>query len=252
MDPMVESAWIAAAAAAIGVIGTATVGIVGYYIARSTNKSTIEAAHADVRRTLDATRTGQITDLYSRAIDQLGSEQLHVRIGGIYALERVARDSEQDHPLVMEVLTAFIREYSREQWPKTGPGRWTRPDIQAAVTVVGHRDVKRDTQRIDLYSAILIDAELNGANLRGATLRGANLTGAFLYDTILVDTDLRDVTHDGAHLHRDDLTRPADLTGAQWSPSKPLPEGWKLRIGSDGTNRLERRDAGASDSGQQR
>ena len=37
-----------------------------------------------------------------------------MRIGGIYALERVARDSEQDHPIVMEVLTAFIREYSRE------------------------------------------------------------------------------------------------------------------------------------------
>ena len=118
--------------------------------------------------------------------------------------------------------------------------------------MVGRRDVERDTQRIDLYSAILIKAELNSANLRCATLRGANLTSAYLYDTILVDADLRDVTLDGAHLHRDDLTRPADLTGAQWSLEKPLPEGWKLRIGSDGNNRLERRDAGASDSGQQR
>ncbi len=252
MDPTVESAWIAAAAAAVGVIGTATVGIVGFFIARSTNKSTIEAAHADVRRTLDATRGGQITDLYSRAIDQLGSEQLHVRIGGIYAMERVAQDSEEDHPIVMEVLTAFIREYSHEHWPKTGPGRWTRADIQAAIAVVGRRDVERDIHRIDLYNVILIKADLTGANLRDATLRAANLTGAYLYDTILVDADLRDLTLDGAHLHRDDLTRPADLTGAQWSPEKPLPEGWKLRIGSDGSNRLERRDAGASDSGQQR
>ncbi len=117
---MVESAWIAAGAAAVGVIGTATVGIVGYFIARSTNreaiaaakattdetiasaraenKSTIEAADASVHRTLEATHAGQIIQLYSRAIDQLGSEQLHVRIGGIYALERVARDSEKDHP----------------------------------------------------------------------------------------------------------------------------------------------------------
>ena len=249
MNPMVESAWIAAAATAVGVIGVATVGIVGYYIARSTNKSTIEAAHADVYRTLDATRTGQITDLYSRAIDQLGSEQPHVRIGGIYALERVARDSEEDHQIVMEVLTAFIREYSRVPWPTTGSERWTRPDVQAAIKVVGRRVVERDAQRIDLYQAILIKADLNGAKLRDATLRDADLTGAYLYDAILVNADLRGVTLDGAHLHRNDLTRPADLTGALWSRNKPCPEGWMLRIPS---YRLKRRDAGASDSGQQR
>jgi hypothetical protein len=39
-----------------------------------------------------------------------------VRIGGIYALERIARDSAIDHPTVMEVLAAFIREHSQEQW----------------------------------------------------------------------------------------------------------------------------------------
>ena len=221
MNPMVESAWIAAGAGAVGVIGTATVGIVGYFIARSTNreaitaakattdetiasaraenKSTIEAADASVHRTLEATRAGQIIGLYSRAIDQLGSEQLHVRIGGIYALERVARDSEKDHPIVMDVLTAFIREYSREQWPPPDRGereRWTRPDVQAAVTVVGRRDVERDTQRIDLYGAIHISADL-----RGVTLEHARLLNA-------------------------------DLTGAMWSEDKPAPEGWKLRTGS--------------------
>jgi hypothetical protein len=62
-------------------------------------------------------REGQVTDRYTKAIEQLGSEKLDVRIGGIYALERIARDSARDHPTVMEVLTAFIREHSREQWP---------------------------------------------------------------------------------------------------------------------------------------
>ena len=42
-------------------------------------------------------RQGQITDRYTKAIDQLGSEKLDVRIGGIYALERIARDSARDH-----------------------------------------------------------------------------------------------------------------------------------------------------------
>ena len=58
-----------------------------------------------------------MTDRYTKAVEQLGSDKLDVRIGGIYALERIARDSARDHPAVMEVLTAFIREHSREPWP---------------------------------------------------------------------------------------------------------------------------------------
>jgi hypothetical protein len=45
-------------------------------------------------------REGQVTDRYTKAIEQLGSDKLDVRIGGIYALERVARDSARDHPTV--------------------------------------------------------------------------------------------------------------------------------------------------------
>jgi hypothetical protein len=51
-----------------------------------------------------------VTDPYTKAIEQLGSGKLDVRIGAIYALERVARDSARDHQTVIEVLTAFIRE----------------------------------------------------------------------------------------------------------------------------------------------
>ena len=69
------------------------------------------------QRTFELTEQGQVTDRYTKAITQLGDEKLDVRIGGIYALERVARDSERDHPTVMEVLAAFIREHSREPWP---------------------------------------------------------------------------------------------------------------------------------------
>ena len=68
-------------------------------------------------RNFRLSREGQVTDRYTKAIEQLGSDKLDVRIGGIYALERVARDSRRDHPTVMEVLAAFVREHSREQWP---------------------------------------------------------------------------------------------------------------------------------------
>ena len=156
------------------------------------------------RRTVELTEQGQVTDRYTKAIEQLGSEKLDVRIGGIYALERVARDSVRDHPTVMEVLTAFVREHSHEQWPQVEPGteppaRTTRPDVQAAATVIGRRTVRYDSQPVSLESADLTRANLTGANLTIARLTFADLTGA----------DLTHADLTGAHLNR------ANLTGAQ-------------------------------------
>ena len=50
------------------------------------------------RRAFELTEQGQVTDRFTRAIEQLGSDKLDVRIGRIYALERVARDSVKDQP----------------------------------------------------------------------------------------------------------------------------------------------------------
>ena len=63
-----------------------------------------------------------MTDRYTKAIKRSALKKLDVRIGGVYALERIARDSARDHPTVMEVLGAFIREHSREQWPPLDSG----------------------------------------------------------------------------------------------------------------------------------
>jgi len=43
-------------------------------------------------------REGHVTDWYTKAIEQLGSEHLDVRLGAIYALERIIIDSPRDHP----------------------------------------------------------------------------------------------------------------------------------------------------------
>src|SRR5215216_7905270 len=67
---------------------------------------------------LEATRDQQVTERFTRAIDQLGAtdnegknKKLSIRLGGIYALERTAWDSpERDYSTVMEVLTAYVRE----------------------------------------------------------------------------------------------------------------------------------------------
>jgi pentapeptide repeat protein len=195
------------------------------------------------RRTYQLTEEGQVTDRYTKAIEQLGSDKLDVRIGGIYALERIARDSVRDHPTVMDVLAAFTREHSREPWPPDAGANVPRapdaganvprPDVQAAATVIGRRNPTHDRGRIDLTGADLAGADLTGANFTGVVLTGVNLIGAYLThadltgaDLVMADlsyanlddvdftaADLRDVDLADATLTGADL-RGVDLTGA--------------------------------------
>ena len=170
-------------------------------------------------RNFTLSREGQVTDRYTKAIEQLGSDKLDVRIGGIYALERIAGDSAKDHPTVMEVLTAFVREHSREPWPPpepmaTEPKRSIRPDVQAALTVIGRRDVTRDMRRIDLIRADLTDADLRGVDLTGADLNNAFLNDAHLRRAHLRRAELWDAHLNGARFQDADLTG-ASLNGAR-------------------------------------
>jgi hypothetical protein len=82
----------------------------GLYFTAQTLRTSQETLRVN-QKTLETTQQGQITERFTKAIEQLGDkERLMVRLGGIYALERIARDSESDHWAVMEVLTAFVRE----------------------------------------------------------------------------------------------------------------------------------------------
>jgi hypothetical protein len=161
------------------------------------------------RRTFQLTEQGQVTDRYTKAIEQLGSNELGVRIGGIYALEPIARDSAKDHPTVMEVLTAFIRDLTRADL--------TRVDLRRAILYGA-----------DLTGAALIIAwDLTGADLTNAAdLTGPDLTGAHLTGAHLEGADLIDATLDGATLEG------ADLDGAWWLEGARVPDGWTADSGS--------------------
>ena len=63
----------------------------------------------------DADRERRITESFAKAVEQLGDDKLEVRLGGIYTLERIARESERDYWPIMETLTAYVRE--RAPWP---------------------------------------------------------------------------------------------------------------------------------------
>lgn len=172
---------------------------------------------------------GQVTDRYTRAIEQIGSDKLDVRIGGIFALERIARDSARDHPTVMEVLAAFIREHSGDEPASPAPDdrdderfwRTTRADVHAAVTVLGRRNTAQDVGRgPDLSGAVIRYADLTGSNFRNALFFHADLTGLILRHANLTRAIFSGTKLTGANLEG------ADLTGAWFDHDVPVPKGW--------------------------
>lgn len=58
-----------------------------------------------------AIKEGQVTERFSKAVEHLSDARLAVRLGGIYALERISKDSPiKDFWTIIEILTAFVRE----------------------------------------------------------------------------------------------------------------------------------------------
>jgi len=83
---------------ALGLITAGVAGAVGIFFTWRGQRLTQKG----LQDTLRTTREGQITERFTRAIDQLGKVEdgkklFEIRIGGIYALERISRESEEDY-----------------------------------------------------------------------------------------------------------------------------------------------------------
>lgn len=147
---------------------------------------------------------GKLTERFSKAVEMLSNkDQLNVRLGGIYALERIARDSLKDHWTVMEVLTAFVRAQSEQdrlrikeerslisglekrQIKELGlPDIKLSEDIQAILNVISRRkwvEQERLHQRIDLSHTFLERGEFGDANLSWCNFSNSVLNGASFF-----------------------------------------------------------------------
>jgi hypothetical protein len=67
----------------------------------------------------EADRQRRLTESFSKAVEQLAHADMAVRLGGIYSLEQISRESPSRYWTVMETLTAFVRE--RASWKETAP-----------------------------------------------------------------------------------------------------------------------------------
>lgn len=231
--------------AAVGAVAIIAVGVLNHWTQRRQlreQRELFERQLTDTRAQLAILREGQITERYTRAVDQLGSDKPDVRLGAIYALERVALGS--DLPVV-EILTAYVQGHA--PWPPRLAGQppveaaagelpvlasWS-PDVQAAMVVLGRRGPARPNEgeprqsdsgyelnlaNVDLRRVQLPEARMHGAVLRDsslarAILARAELRNADLARSNLESADLRDVDLQQARLRRANL-RHADLGGA--------------------------------------
>ena len=196
------------------------------------------------------------TELFTKAVEQLGAVRengepaIEMRIGAIFALERLAKDSERDYGPIIETLAAYIREHCRD--PKSFDGEdlieedfneawqsWiesrrenppaNRSDVAAVLTVLSRREKNRnwksstseDEAQPDFSGANFQGVILSRVNLSGANLWEANLSGANLANADLSDANLETADLSGANLAMADLSDAellnADLSNADLS-----------------------------------
>ena len=191
---------------------------------QQTAQSQIDQQQQAAQQQQQAARDLLISNQVSKGFEQLASDKMAMRLGGIYALEGVMNASERPEQYrgpVLEMLCAFVREYT------IGKTVFQKPaiDIQAALTVIGRR---KGQELPDLAEVNIPGANLSGANLLGANLSGANLTSAKLSRVDLTGANLSGANLgladlNGAYLSSANLSganlsganlRGADLTGA--------------------------------------
>lgn len=175
------------------------------------------------RLQVETQRETQINDRYYKAVSQLGSENLDIRLGAIYSLERLAVDSPRDHWGVFSVLSAFVRTHA----PAGASCAGIAPDIEAASTAIARRGYEEDgevrTRGEEIHSVNVAGACLAGVFMVDVTVtntdfRGADLSGAVIDSSTIVDTRFDSADLRGMVLGDTDVGRTsfegADLSGA--------------------------------------
>jgi uncharacterized protein YjbI with pentapeptide repeats len=208
------------------------------------------------QRQVDVAEQGQITDRISKAVEGLGSVRserrviesdnneaaslsqeslefiepnLEVRIGAIFALERISQDSLRDHIQIMEILSAYIRnnckreididfEIDRINDAPDYPKRCTplRADLWTALLVIGRRSPSNIEYERSLDSPYSID--LQGANFSGVNIDKIDLRFSKLNNTVWSYAGLRWANFSGAHIDNGDFRR-ADLEYVNFNDS---------------------------------
>ncbi len=172
-------------------VGAGAGGVFALWLA-TRRQRTLEVQLAETTRDLEERR---VTELYTKAVEQLGSDKAPVRLGGLYALERLGQDNPKQRQTIVSVLCAYLR------MPFEGPAEGIRgtaawetddtedpedPELQVRLaaqellkTHLSHdRPGYWPGMSIDLQRATLVDFRLSGCTVAVADFSRAKFVGA--------------------------------------------------------------------------
>lgn len=182
-----------------------------------------EAEHQSsaAQRQSETAQQSLLNERYQTGAEMLGHAALPVRLGGFYALRRLAEDyPEQYHIQIMELLCAFVRFPTTDESIESDLTsvelqegvRILRPDVQGVMQSIGSRSRRGITLERDIgFRLYLRGAKMSGLQLQDGDLSRAWLTRSSLCGAILPRVDLS-----GARLVETDLSE-AKLWGADLS-----------------------------------
>lgn len=154
-------------------------------------------------RNLKAAEDKQITDRFSKAVEQIGSEVPAVQIGGIYCLQRLAEDSlDRDYFIVIDVLLELIRESSQapqvnniklqqEFYAKDANNSQAQKLKPVSTNRVCQTALNSLSHLKQIQTAKTQEYRLNNINLWGADLQSLNLRSTNFSESILSQVNAR-------------------------------------------------------------
>ena len=181
------------------------------------------------RKQDETSESGLQNDRYQKGAEMLGNETCSTRLGGIYALERLARDHPKTyHEQIMELLSSFARHPTTDtaieiKFHDEAISKETyhvRPDVYEAVSAILRckvAQIKNENgsgKNSGIHQTNLSVRYLKKGGLPYINLTNVKLTGADLSDSYLSNVDFSGAELIGANLSDADL-RYADLSGAE-------------------------------------
>jgi hypothetical protein len=187
-------------------------------------------------QTFRLSERGNITDRYTRAADQLGSDKAPVRLAGLYALEQLAQDIPEQRRTIVSLVCAYL------QMPHTPPeDRPVRPaaedsgpeGLDTAEQGQMKQEEKRFQKRVQQHERQVQEHRVRTtaqrilqrhlshtapADVRWEE-RVLDLSGACLVGAPFIETDLTEADLSGADLTQAHLER-AHLNGANLIAAK--------------------------------
>ncbi|MCX2948140.1 pentapeptide repeat-containing protein [Lentzea sp. NEAU-D7] len=163
----------------------------------------------------------RLVEVYAKSIEELGSDKAAVRLGGAYALERLADSEKALRSNVLEILCAYLRmpleinpailhkdmdRLSGGQFDRLETSLSVREEVQVRIAI--QRIIRRHSARAKIQSWVakeFSDTRWNGVNL--------DLTGATLIGFDLSHCELDGASFAGAHFVGDTNFDDAEFSG---------------------------------------